>query len=362
MHAEHSLSASIMGSPSSPDTPGAVRWPLSLLLRLRPHSYPAASVAFANTCYLGFFSMLLLVSLVISGLVLLLPYDPRPEFAQLSVWQLAQHPALAWVRDLHRLTADLLVTICLLHLLRVVLAAAYKGPRRFTWVGGLGLFLVIIGLWGSGMVLSGGEGALAVLASFGSVIGISAPAALGSSYLLHVAILPLAAATLVAIHHYRVHWLHGISLPVCATARRSLEDRRPVPFWPTLARRELRLALYFVAAIFLAAVFVYDAPVEMLSGDAAVAESSTAWFVLWLRGALALCPHPLWSVFFAAASIVLLFSLPWIERRQRRPLGQRRGVLYGVGLVVALVLLLVLLGGSSGEGDVVAAIVVGGLR
>ena len=362
MHAEHSLPASIVGRPSSPDSPGAVRWPWSLLLRLRPHSYAAASVAFANTFYLGFFSLLLLVSLVFSGLLLLLPYDPRPEFAYLSVWQLAQHPALAWVRDVHRLTADLLVTSCLLHLLRVVLSAAYKGPRRFTWVGGLGLFLVIIGLWGSGMVLPGGERSLAALSSLPGDIGFSAPSALGSFYLLHVAILPLVAATLVAIHHYRVHWVHGISLPVCATARRSLDDRRQVPFWPTLARRELRLALSFVAAILLAAVFVYDAPVETMSGDAAVTENSAAWFVLSLRGALALCPHPLWSILLAAAIIVPLFSLPWIERRQRRPLGQRPGVLFGVGLVAALVLLLVLLGESSRNAAMVAAIVGSGPR
>jgi len=360
MHAEHFLSASLVGRPSSQDRPEDVRWPFSLLLRLRPHSYAAASVAFGNTYYLGFFTLLLLVGTVSSGLALLFFYDPAPEFAQLSLRQLAQNPVLAWVRDIHSLSADLLVTSCLLHLLRVVLAAAYKGPRRFTWVGGLGLFFIILGLWCSGMVLLGEERSLAALASFAGGGGwspVSSPAAiLHLCYLLHVAILPLGAATLFAIHYHRVHWVHGISLPVCSTARRSLEDRRPIAFWPILARRELRLAMAFAAFISLAAALVYDAPLETVMG-----ENSIAWFVLWLRGTLALCPHPLWGVVLATAIIVLLFLLPWVERRQRRPLEQRPGLLLGLTLMIAVVLLLVILGGRFDDAAVTTAFVGGRL-
>lgn len=361
MHAEQSLSTPLLGRSPSQDQPEALRWPFSLLLRLRPPVYPAASVSFANTYYLGFFNVLLLASAMLSGLALLFFYDPRPEYAQLSVRHLADNPALAWVRDAHRFTAELLVSAGLLHLLRVALAGAYKGPRRFTWVGGLGLFLIIIGLWYSGALLLGETHSLAALPAVAEDRGLGAllspQVIFHLCYLLHVAILPLVAITLFAIHHYRVHWVHGISLPVCSTARRSLEDRRPLPYWPTLARRELRLALAFTVAILMAVVLVYDAPWQAMSDEATLAQISAPWLVLSWRGLFALCPDPWLGMMTVAAIVLPLLWLPWIERRQRRPLGQRRGLLLGLGVVVAVLVGLSIVGSAIGESPSLGAMV-----
>ena len=352
MHAEQSLSTSLLGRPSSQDQPEAAGWPLSLLLRLRPPSYAAASVAFGNTYYLGFFAVLLLLGSGVSGFALLFFYDPRLEFAQLSLRQLAEIPVLAWLRDAHRLTADLLVSCCLLHLLRVAISGAYKGPRRFTWVCGLGLFLIIGSLWYSGALLSGERQLLAELVSLAEYCGLSsmppAEATLASCYLFHAAFLPLLAVTFFAIHHHRVHWVHGISLPVCGTARRSLEDRRPLPLWPTLVHREVRLALAFALVMLLAVVCIYDAPLPAMGdGQATTMEISAPWFVLPWRGLFALCPNPWWGMVTVAAIILALFLLPWIERRQRRPLGQRPGLLLALGGMVAAVAVLSLLGSAA---------------
>ena len=38
------------------------------------------------------------------------------------------------VRDIHRLAAEALVIVTVLHLARTFITGSYKPPRRFTWV------------------------------------------------------------------------------------------------------------------------------------------------------------------------------------------------------------------------------------
>jgi len=45
-----------------------------------------------------------------------------------------------FVRNVHRWSAHLMVLVVALHLLRVFFSGAYKAPRQFNWVIGMGLF------------------------------------------------------------------------------------------------------------------------------------------------------------------------------------------------------------------------------
>jgi quinol-cytochrome oxidoreductase complex cytochrome b subunit len=344
MHVEQSLSSSVFDRPASQQQDVTTKGILALLLRLRPHSYATAAVRFDNTFYLGLMSALLLGIEILTGLLLLFFYTPHPDFSGQLVSALAGNPLLAGVRDLHRLAAELLMVTGLLHLLRVVLCGAYKGPRRFTWVGGLGMLFCLCLMTLSGYILIHDLGALVSLREISEVFaaaGLPVTAADGGTllkmcYLIHVLILPVMTLALFALHYHRVHWVHGISLPVCSTARRSLEDRRLIAFWPTVALFEFRLLLGWSLWLVLVAAFFYDAPLET--------EANLPWFALWLQGLLTIFPQPFWGLAATAVGLALLGLLPWIERRQRRPLGQRPGLLWGLVLLSALVVLLSLLG------------------
>lgn len=344
MHAEQSLSSSVFDRPASQQQDVTTKGILALLLRLRPRFYATAAVRFDNTFYLGFVSALLLGIEILTGLLLLFFYTPHPGFSGQLVSALADNPLLAGVRDLHRLAAELLMATGLLHLLRIVLCGAYKGPRKFTWIGGLGLLFCLCLMTFSGYALIHDLGELVSLSEISEVLAAAAlPAAatadgtlLKACYLLHVVVLPLIILVFFALHYYRVHWVHGISLPVCATARRSLEDRRLIAFWPTVAFFELRLLLAWSLGLVFVVTFVYDAPLETVE--------NLPWFALWLQGLLAIFPQPWLSLTVIVVGVALLVLLPWIERRQRRPLGQRPGLLLGLGLLSGLVVLLSLLG------------------
>ncbi len=92
--------------------------------------------AIANTCFL--------VALV-TGILLLLWYSPSLSQAYDS---LAEASALGgFVRSMHRYSSDACVFFMVLHVVRVVLARKFQGPRSLAWVTGVALALLV---WGIG--------------------------------------------------------------------------------------------------------------------------------------------------------------------------------------------------------------------
>ena len=81
-------------------------------------------------------------------------YVPNPQEAALSVQTITYHvPFGAFVRNLHYWSAQLLLIVSAIHLLRIVFTAAYSHPRRFNYLLGLGLFVLMILLDFTGYIL-----------------------------------------------------------------------------------------------------------------------------------------------------------------------------------------------------------------
>src|SRR6266545_3169958 len=125
------------------------------------------------------------------------------------------------VRNVHRWSAHLMVLVVVLHLARVFLAGAYKRPRQFNWVLGVGLLLATLGLSFSGYLLPWDQlsyWAVTVgtnLVNYVPVLGrilrdlLLGGAQIGQAtllrfYALHVVVLPLALTVLLALHIWRV--------------------------------------------------------------------------------------------------------------------------------------------------------------
>ena len=112
----------------------------SLLLHLRPAWVPERATRFTHTFGLGGMAMVLVLLLLASGLLMSFVYDPAPERAYASIVILQQDLLFGrLIRGMHYWSANLLVVVAGLHLLRVFLTGAFHGPRSSNWLIGLGL-------------------------------------------------------------------------------------------------------------------------------------------------------------------------------------------------------------------------------
>src|SRR3974390_3071745 len=91
---------------------------------------------------------------VVTGILLALVYVPSAAEAWNSLQHLNHQITLGcYIRALHGWGSDFMVAIVLLHMVQVFLFGAYKYPRELTWIVGVFLLLMTLGMAFSGQVL-----------------------------------------------------------------------------------------------------------------------------------------------------------------------------------------------------------------
>src|SRR6516162_6068986 len=266
----------------------------SFLLHIQPAKVHRHSLRASYSLGLGLISLYLFVILTVTGVLLMFYYVPSTDHAY-NVMKDLQFVVSAGLilRNMHRWAAHLMVIFVLLHMCRVFYTGAYKRPREFNWVLGIGLFLLTLGLSFTGYLLPWDQLAFWAItvgtniASYAPYIGpglkylmlggnVVGQEALIRFYALHVIVLPAIAGFLIAVHLWRVRKDGGLSrpdeggdtvrqveftqLPTVKTyglmelARGSTPQvgRNPqdeVFAWPHLIFRELLLLLLVVAAV-----------------------------------------------------------------------------------------------------------------
>lgn len=184
-----------------------------------------------------------------TGILLMFYYKPYPEVAYQSIKDIHYVvPTGQLIRNVHRWAAQVMVFVVFLHMARVFYTAAYRAPREFNWVIGMGLLIVTLGLSFTGYLLPWDQlaywaitiganiaqsprevtDALGLTAYF-DIGGLQRLLLLGSDdigeealirfYLLHVMILPLALAGLLGVHIWRIRKDGGLARPADADAR-----------------------------------------------------------------------------------------------------------------------------------------------
>jgi len=103
---------------------------------------------------LGSATLFLVVLQVVTGVFLTVYYVPHPDQAYESINYIMNDVAFGWlIRGLHHWGATLMVITVVLHMLRTFVYAAYKYPREITWVTGVLLLLVTLGMGFTGYLL-----------------------------------------------------------------------------------------------------------------------------------------------------------------------------------------------------------------
>ena len=102
----------------------------------------------------GSAALTLLMLQVVTGVLLALVYVPSAAEAWNSLQLLNHHIALGWLlRAIHGWGSNFMVAVVLVHMAQVFLFGAYKFPRELTWMVGIFLLLMTLGMAFTGQVL-----------------------------------------------------------------------------------------------------------------------------------------------------------------------------------------------------------------
>lgn len=171
---------------------------------------------------LGSASLFLAIMQVLTGIFLTVYYVPTPEEAYSSIEYIMNEVAFGWlVRGMHHWGATLMIAVVFLHMLRVFFYGAYKFPREVTWITGVLLLLVTMGLGFTGYLLPWNQRSYWATAVGSSIVG-TVPVigdfllrvirggddltilTLSRFYGVHIWFLPASGLVIVGIHLYLV--------------------------------------------------------------------------------------------------------------------------------------------------------------
>src|SRR3981081_222974 len=155
---------------------------------------------------------------IVTGIMLALIYVPSGAEAWSSLQTLNHNVSLGWfIRALHGWGSNFMIAIVLIHMVQVFLFGAYKFPRELTWIVGILLLLMTLGMAFTGQVLRFDQDAywgLGIGASISSRVPVLGPsivnlllggpiiaaATLSRFFALHVFVIPGSLIVFVGLH------------------------------------------------------------------------------------------------------------------------------------------------------------------
>ena len=225
----------------------------------------------------GSAATVILVLQIMTGVLLGLVYAPTAGHAWNSLEFLDHNVKLGWfLRAMHGWGSDFMVAIVLIHMAQVFLFGAYKFPRELTWIIGVFLLLLTLGMAFTGQVLRFDQDAYWGLGIGASIVSrvpwiggplvnlmlggpIIAGPTLSRFFALHVFVIPGLLLAMVGLHLWMVLRL-GINdwpMPGRLVNRKTyvhdyheLTKKDGIPFVPDAAWKDA----LFAAAVMLAVV------------------------------------------------------------------------------------------------------------
>jgi ubiquinol-cytochrome c reductase cytochrome b subunit len=316
----------------------------------------------------GSAALVVFVLQVVTGILLALIYVPSAGEAWNSLQVLNHGIQLGWfIRALHGWGSNFMVAIVLLHMVQVFLFGAYKYPRELTWIVGVFLLLMTLGMAFTGQVLRfdqdayWGLGIGASIASRVPVVGpaivnimlggpIIAGATLSRFFAMHVFVVPGLLIVFVALHLLMVVKLGINDWPMPGRVVRKatyvqeyheLTKKDGVPFVPGAVWKDLCFSALVLLAV--AACAFYLGPFGP-SGrpDPTIIQTAPRpdFFFLWLYAVLSLLPPSMETpVLLVGPAVVLvaLLVLPFVfgegeKSWRRRPIAVLSILLIAVAL------------------------------
>src|SRR5712675_1751661 len=274
---------------------------------------------------------------IVTGILLALIYVPSAGEAWNSLQALNHSISLGWfIRALHGWGSNFMVAIVLIHMVQVFLFGAYKFPRELTWMVGVLLLLVTLGMAFTGQIMRfdqdayWGLGIGASIASRVPLIGpwavnlmlggpIIAGATLSRFFALHVFVVPGLLIAFVGVHLLMVLKLGINEWPMPGRIVRratylkdyhELTKKDGIPFVPGAIWKDLFFAAFILLSI--AACAAYFGPFGP-SGppDPTIIQTAPRpdYFFLWLYALLSLLPPSLETPALLIGPVIVIVAL-----------------------------------------------------
>ncbi|MGH7178741.1 MAG: cytochrome b N-terminal domain-containing protein [Tepidisphaeraceae bacterium] len=305
------------------------------------HRVPRSSASWAYV--FGSASLTLLILQFVTGICLALVYVPSADEAWNSLQVLNQQQSMGWfIRALHGWGSNLMVAVVLVHMAQVFLFGAYKYPRELTWICGVFLLLLTLGMAFTGQVLRFDQDAYWGLGIGASIVGrvpvigtslvhlmlggpIIAGETLSRFFALHVFVIPAALIGFVCLHLMMVLKLGVNEWPMPGRIVRretytkeyhELTANDGVPFFPDAFRKDLIFSgLLILALVTCAAIFGPFGPRGQPDPTIVQTVPTPDFFFLWIYASLALLPPYMETFLLLVGPVVVvgfLIALPLI--------------------------------------------------
>jgi ubiquinol-cytochrome c reductase cytochrome b subunit len=305
---------------------------------------------------------------VVTGILLAIVYVPSAGEAWNSLQTLNHSIPFGWyVRALHGWGSNFMVAIVLVHMVQVFMFGAYKFPRELTWIIGVFLLLMTLGMAFSGQVLRfdqdafWGIGIGASIASRVPLLGawtvhlllggpIIAGATLSRFFALHVFVIPGLLIAFVSLHLLMVlrlginEWPMPGRIVSKATYEKEyheLTKKDGVPFFPGAAYKDIFFSgCMLLAMALVAAYFGPFGPSGRPDPTIIQTVPRPDYFFLWLYALLSLLPPQMETPALLIGPVVAILGLlllPFIfgegeKSWRRRPVAVLTVLLVAVSL------------------------------
>ena len=362
------------------------RYQLTPLVEFVRHKEVPLGSHWMGWYYLGGITMFFFVVQVVTGVLLLMYYQPGEATAYESIRFLTTKVPFGWlIRSVHSWSAHLMIISLVLHMFSTMMLKAYRPPREITWVSGYFLFLLTLGFGFSGYLLPWNK-----LAYFATTVGtnIVKSVPLLGNWLLqvlrggqdvtintlyrffaaHVVILPLAFVGFIGLHLLLIQ-RQGMAPPVGARVA-----PRGMKFFPSFALRDALLWLACLMALAALAVFLpYGPGIPGMDWELGEKADPLApaypgikpeWYFLWEYQLLKEFPPHLFGLEGPQVCLLLIAVMfgiwaiiPWLDRRAYRDKESPAFSDFGWAAILFL-LFLTLAGwdiGAGGSGDETAS-------
>ncbi|MBV9301045.1 MAG: cytochrome b N-terminal domain-containing protein [Acidobacteriaceae bacterium] len=330
------------------------------------HEVPASAGSWFYV--FGSATLLCFVIQIITGACLAFVYIPSTNEAWTSLQYLNHAQFLGWyLRAVHNWGSNFMVAIMTLHMIQVFLFGAYKYPREMTWISGVCLLLLTLGMAFTGEVMRFDQDAYWGLGIGASVMArvplvgaqlvhlmlagpIIAGETLSRFFTLHVFIIPGLIIAIVSLH-LRLVLTKGINEypkpghPVHkATYDREYAEilkKEGVPFVPHAIGKDLIFAAIVIVGI-LGCALIFGPRGPAGPPDPTIVDTNPRpdFYFLSVFAALALVPD--WMevfVLFVAPALLIAFliALPFISGTGEKS-ARRRPVAVLIVIFIMLVL------------------------
>ena len=322
-----------------------VRWidyrlPIFTQLNHEYNEYPMPK----NCNYLwsfGAIAMVVLITMIVSGITLAMNYTPHTAYALNSVERIMRDVNFGWlIRYIHMNGASMFFIAVFIHIFRGLYFGSYKAPREILWMLGVVILLLMMATAFMGYVLPWGQmsfwGATVITNLFSAfpIIGdhivtwlwggfsVDNPT-LNRFFALHY-LLPFVLLGVVFLHVAAVH-VHGSNNPVGIDIKGPQDS---LPFHPYFTIKDT-FGLGVFMLVF--AGFVFFAPNYMGHPDNYIpanplvtpAHIVPEWYFLPFYAILRAVPDKLGGVLAMFGAIAVLFVVPWLDTSKVRSANYR---------------------------------------